>query len=121
MSEARVSKQHILEEIKRTAQEHGAAALGWRRFYTETGIKYSDWHGKYWVRWSEAVHEAGFEANEMKEAYSEKGLIEKLIPLIRRLGRFPVFGDLKMMARNDPEFPSDKSFSGLGPKQEWAS
>jgi hypothetical protein len=32
-----------------------------------------------------------------------------------------VFGDLKMKARNDPDFPSDKSFSGLGPKQEWAS
>jgi len=83
MSEARINKQRILEEIKRTAQAHGNVALGWRKFFTETGINYSDWHGKYWVRWSEAVREAGFEPNEMNEAYSQKWLIEKLIALIR--------------------------------------
>lgn len=115
-----MNKQRILEEIKRTARAHGGVAFGWRRFFSETGIKYSDWHGKYWVRWGDALREAGFEPNQFTEAYSQDWLIEKLILLIRQLGRFPVFGDLKMKARNDPDFPSDKSFSGLGPKREWA-
>lgn len=120
MSEAQIDKQRILEEIKRTARANGGVALGKDRFFNETGIKFSDWHGKYWVRWGDAISEAGFEPNQLTEAYSQEFLIEKLIPLIRHLGRFPVYGDLRMNAHNDSDFPSHSSFRGLGPKAEWA-
>jgi len=52
-----MDKGHILDEIRRTAQENGIA-LGTRRFYAETGIKTSDWSGKYWARWGDAIREA---------------------------------------------------------------
>jgi len=48
-----VKKDHILAEIGRTALVNGGIPLGKERFYAETGIKESDWHGKYWVRWGD--------------------------------------------------------------------
>ena len=89
-----MDKQHILEEIRRTAKENGDIPLGRQRFFTETGIKDSDWHGRYWARWGDAVREAGLEPNQKKVAYADDLLIEKLILLARELGHFPVSGDL---------------------------
>ena len=54
-----MDKQHIIEEIKRNAQENGGEPLGRHRFLTETGIRESDWIGRYWTKWSDAVREAG--------------------------------------------------------------
>ena len=90
--------------------------FGWRRFEAETGIRYYDWFGQHWTRWSDAVREAGFEPNRMSEAYDEGFLIEQLALLTRRLGRVPTQGDLRIATRNDPEFPSEKVFRRLGSK-----
>jgi hypothetical protein len=114
-----VDKQHILDEIRRTAKANGGDPLGRLRFLTETGIKESDWHGKYWVRWSDALIEAGLTPNRKQEAYDEGHLIVKLISLAQELGHFPVVGDLRMKARKDPEFPSHTSFfNRLGSKNQ---
>jgi len=42
-----VDKQHILDEIRRTARSNGDEPLGKQKLLKETGIKQSDWHGKY--------------------------------------------------------------------------
>jgi len=55
-----MDKQQVLREIKRTAAANGGAALGQNRFSQETGIRVSDWKGKFWVRWGDALREAGF-------------------------------------------------------------
>jgi len=115
-----MNKQHILEEIKRTAKSNGGNPLGRLKFFTETGIKESDW-GKYWVRWNEAVREAGFTPNQKKEAYADEWLIAKLIDLTRELGQFPVYRDLRMKARNDKNFPSDTVFSRFASKSQMVS
>jgi hypothetical protein len=116
-----MNKEHILEEIKRTAKANGGVPLGTQRFFTETEIKHSDWYGKYWVRWGDAVREAGFTPNQLNEAYSHTWLIEKFIALTRELGRLPVSGDLRMKARNDKGFPSHSVFGRLGSKRELIS
>jgi hypothetical protein len=54
-----MDKQHILEEIRRTAAANNGEPLGVARFFQETGIKETDWRGKFWVRWGEALREAG--------------------------------------------------------------
>ncbi len=116
-----MDKQHIIDEIRRTARANKGVALGWRRFETETGIKYSDWYGKFWTRWGDAVREAGLQANRMGEPFADEVLLEKLINLTRQLGRVPVQGDVLIARRKDPAFPSEKVFRRFGSKPQRAA
>jgi hypothetical protein len=100
-----VDKEHILSEIRRTAAENDGVALGKRRFSAVTGIQYADWWGKHWVRWSEAVREAGLEPNQLRQPYSAEFLLEKLASLAREYQRFPVAGEMELKRRRDPTFP----------------
>ena len=111
-----MTKEHILNEIKRTAKSNGGIALGLRRFESETDIRYADWYGRFWSRWGDAVREAGFEPNRLSEAYSDEFLLQKLALLTRRLGRVPVEGELLLASKDDPEFPGEKPFRRLGRK-----
>jgi hypothetical protein len=61
-------KKHILDAIQRTAKANGGKPLGTDRLLRETGIKESDWKGKYWARWGDALHEPGFTPNEFTKA-----------------------------------------------------
>ena len=54
-----MDKQHIIDEIRRTAKDNGGAPLGTDRFQQETGIKSADWFGRFWARWGDALGEAG--------------------------------------------------------------
>ena len=116
-----MNKEHILQEIKRTAKENCGKPLGWRRFFRETGIKEADWKGKYWARWNDAVSEAGLEPNQKTTAYEESLLIEKYISLMRELGRFPVVAEIRMKVRADASFPNDRTFERFGSKSEFAA
>ena len=58
------------------AKSNGGVPIGRERFERETGIKESDWAGRFWVRWSEAVKEAGFEPNKLNIAHEEEFLLE---------------------------------------------
>jgi len=111
-----IKKDHILAEIKRTAAANGGVPLGQARFSTETGIRYSDWHGKHWARFGDAIREAGFKPNQLNAPYPDIELLEKLASLARELGRFPVAGELRLRARTDPAFPSHNVFHRLGSK-----
>jgi Meiotically up-regulated gene 113 len=113
-----MDKQHILDEIRRTARANNGVALGRQRFETETGVKYWDWYGKFWTRWSDAVREAGLKANRMAEAFDDEFLLEKLVGLTRQLGRVPAQGDVLMARRRDPAFPSEKTFRRFGSKAQ---
>jgi hypothetical protein len=115
-----MEKQGILEEIKRTAKANGGNPLGRERFYRETGINESDWLGKHWARWSDAVRESGLEPNRMQEARDEDELIEKFIQLMRELGKFPTSNEVKLKAHNTPGFPWPTTFDRFGSKQDFA-
>lgn len=116
-----MDKHHIIAEIKRTAQENGGRPLGVARFHQATGIKESDWYGRYWVRWSDAVTEAGYPPNTLQRAFDEDRLLKSLVSLIRELGRFPLKGDLLLKRRRDPGFPSHNTFTRLGGKRQLAA
>ncbi len=109
---SQMNKQHILDEIRRTAKANGGVSLGHKRFAQETGIRYNDWFGKYWGRWGDAVREAGYAPNPLQGAFSDDVLVQKLIAFIRELGRFPGTGDLRLKKRSDSTFPNDKVFEG---------
>jgi hypothetical protein len=116
-----MDKQRILLEIRRTAEANGGVPLGAARFFKETGIKDSDWRGKIWARWGDAIRDAGFQPNQLRTAYNEELLIEKFIGLARDLGHFPVGTEVKMKARNDDSFPWHNAFARLGSKQQFAA
>jgi len=109
-----VDKQHIIDEIKRTAAANGGIALGEVRFAVETGIAKRDWWCKHWRTWGEAVVEAGCEPNRFNSAYPDDWIMEKLALLVRELGRFPSNVDFRMRHHADPAFPSRNVFYRLG-------
>jgi hypothetical protein len=113
-----MNKEHILSEIKRTADENGGAPLGRGRFEKETGIKPSDWYGKYWSRWNDALAEAGYSPNKLQSAYTDAFLIEKLVELIKELDHFPTAPEIRLKAYQDKSFPSHNTFSRFGKKHE---
>lgn len=113
-----MNKKEILEEIQCLAKSAGGVAPGKRAFETETGVRESDWLGKYWVRWNDAVTEAGCMPNQKRVAYSEPFMIETLAKLIRELGHYPVRAELLMKARSDTTFPGEKTFRRFGSKRQ---
>ncbi|MBI3812548.1 MAG: GIY-YIG nuclease family protein [Nitrospirae bacterium] len=100
-----IDKQHILDEIRRTGKANGGKPLGREKFESETGIKISDWYPGYWLRWGDALLEAGFSPNKMAIAYEESKLVEKYVGLIHELGHFPVEGEIRRKSKQDPSFP----------------
>jgi hypothetical protein len=81
-----VNKQHILAEIRRTAEANGGKPLGHREFSKATGIREGDWSCRYCARWSDTVREAGYEPNAMSVAYTDDVLLGKLVQLASELG-----------------------------------
>jgi len=117
-----IDKEHILKEIKRTAAENGGQPPGRQAFLRETGIRESDWLGIHWVRWSEALSEAGFSANSFQTAYDKKELLKKYAEFASELGRLPVDAELKLRTRTNSDFPSNKTFqSRFSTKQNLVS
>jgi Meiotically up-regulated gene 113 len=113
-----VTKQHIIDEIRRTARDNDGVPLGVGRFLKETGIRESDWRGRFWVRWSDAVREAGLEPNQKQGAIDDNVLLDKLIALIRELGHFPVAAEIRLKDAQDRTFPNLKTFARFGLKHD---
>jgi hypothetical protein len=116
-----MTKDHILQEIRRTAEANGGVPLGSARFSSETGIRSPDWLGKYWARWGDAVREAGFAPNEFQSAFDKTYLLGKLAELARDLGRLPSANELRLRKRTDAEFPSHNAFDRLGTRSQLVS
>lgn len=111
-----MTKDHILAEIRRTAEANGGQPLGRSRFFAETGIRESDWLGRYWARWNETLEAAGFEGNQLTERYEDDYLLDRLIGEVRRLGRMPTVPELRLARKQDPTLPNSKVFERFGPK-----
>ncbi len=115
------SKDHIIHEIKRTAEENGGAPLGSDRFLQETGIHKSDWYGKLWPRWGDAIIEAGYKPNELQGSYDDEKVVGHLASFIKELGHYPVSGELRIKAKSQKGFPSHTVFLRVGRKAELVS
>jgi len=115
-----MTKQDILDAIRRTARENGNKPFGVRRFEKETGIKEYDW-GRYWARFGDAQQEAGFMPNQLQGAHSTQFLMEKLVGLVRKLGKFPTYREINVERGNDPGLPDKGAFYRLGAKKQLAA
>ncbi len=115
-----ITKQDILESIRQTAKENDGKPLGMERFTHESGIKKYDWQ-KYWARYSDAIREAGLEPNKLQGAYKDEYLYEKVISVIRKIGKFPTYIELRLQKNHDATFPDRNVFMKYGSKQELAN
>jgi hypothetical protein len=115
-----MTKEEILAEIRRTAEENGGVPLGRHRFEHATGVTTYEW-SKFWARFGDAQREAGFEPNKPTAAYSDKHLIQKAIELIRELGRFPTQREVIVKSHLDQAFPAERSFRRFGKKSEFVA
>ncbi|MCC6758816.1 MAG: GIY-YIG nuclease family protein [Candidatus Omnitrophica bacterium] len=113
-------KEDILDAIRQTAKENSGKPLGVAKFEKETGINPYDW-GKYWARFGDAQKEAGFVPNQLQGAHAEDFLIEKIIGLVRGLGKFPTYREIAVEKNNDTSMPSNTVFQRLGTKAELAT
>ena len=113
------TKQDIIKAIQETAKKNDGKPLGSARFEQETGIKPHDWE-KYWARFGDAQKEAGFTPNTLQIGYADDFMIGKVVGLMRKLGKFPTFRDIKAERSNDPEFPTNSAFRRLGSKEQLA-
>ena len=78
-----MDKSEILEAIKRLAREHGGKAPGSAVVQSQTGIRKADWYPHLWLRWSDALVEAGYAPNQFQTAISDEVLIQGLPHEIR--------------------------------------
>lgn len=112
-----MDKDAILEELRRVAAETGGRPFGRKTFERATGISPYEW-GRYWAKFGDALHEAGFEPNTLNAAFPEAVLLEALASVVRELGRIPSVAELRITRTQDPTFPSAKVFARLGGKNE---
>ena len=113
----RVTKEHILSEVRRTAAQNSGQPLGRGAFFNATGIRESDWIGKWSPRWNDVLAEAGFPPNQMNPRRPDDDMLQRLAEFVRELGHYPVIAELKMKASADKTFPSPKTFDRFGGKR----
>lgn len=116
-----VTKDQILSEIQHLTAQAGGTAPGKGRFAEATGIRESDWRGRYWARWSDAITEAGFEPNTMKARTDDAEALRKLAIETQRLGHLPTNAELRLRRREDKTLPSVAVYERLGPKSVLAA
>jgi hypothetical protein len=111
-------REFIIAEIRRLTKENDGVPIGQTRFAKETGIRESEWLGRYWARWGDALTDAGFVPNTFTQALDEDFILAKYIGVIRSLGRIPTRAELQLASKDDPDFPSLGPFKRLGTKCE---
>ena len=105
-----MDKNRILSEIKRLATANGGKPPGVGVFERESGVARTDWFPHLWLRWGDALVEAGYTANQLQSAYDKDFLVEKYIAFVKELGHIPVKGELLIKAKRDKTFPSQTVF-----------
>jgi hypothetical protein len=108
-----MSREEILDVIRRTAQANGGIALGEDRL-VDIGIPPTVWN-RYWARLSAAQREAGIEPNRKHEPRPEEDALAHLVALVRELKAIPTSRDRIVKRNQDATFPSERVWKRLGP------
>jgi len=112
-----VDKNIVITEIRRLASQNGKAP-GKELFERETGIQSSEWYPKLWLRWSDAVKEAGLKPNKFNERTADEYVLEQYCKFVSELGHVPVTGEIRNRASSDSSFPAHNVFQRYGGKEK---
>ena len=102
-------RELIISEIKRLALANDGVAPGKSSFEKETAIKSREW-GRYWPRWSEAVAEAGLNAQlwtPKKDLHLHFPLLAELVKIRQR---FPTEREFDIFRNANREMPTFSTF-----------
>ena len=112
-----LTKNHILEEIRKLAKENGGKPPSTKQLKDKVGIIPYDWQ-KYWPRLGDAQREAGLTPNTfLKIPYQDDYLLSKFATLIRKNKKWPTKGEIDVIHFSDPKFPGSSIFyNKLGTK-----
>ena len=114
-----IERDDILEEIRRIAKKNGGKPPGVRAFTAGTGISYRQWCGIHWARWSDALADAGFEANEKQSKFDSEDVLKQVALLALEKEAMPTDAEMRMRRRSNPSFPSSKTVENhFGSKAE---
>jgi hypothetical protein len=112
-----VLRERVISEIQRIARETGRAP-GMSVFEQQSGIHRREIIGKIWARWSEAVSEAGLEANAFETVpYDETEILTALAEACLKLKRWPSPNDLRLYGRQNSGFPATNTIEKRFPKR----
>lgn len=101
-----MTKEQILSEIRRVATERGGK-VSLRAFLADTGIPERQILGKYWVRWNDALAEAGIATSRFsRPRIEETSVIAAIAELLERLQKWPTGNELSLERRRNGAFPS---------------
>jgi Meiotically up-regulated gene 113 len=109
-----LTKDDVLREIRRTAAENNGVPLGKIAFLEATGIRESDWSGRWWTTWGAAVREAGFEPQRINPRLDDEVVLEAAVRIVRKVGRFPTAAEIRFECNGDPTLPSYNTFRRFG-------
>jgi hypothetical protein len=113
-----MNKQYILEKIQEIVKSDGTPP-GMQKFEKITGLKRTDWYGKHWARWSDALTEAGFEGNKYNQAYPKETVLKLYLDLVIELQKVPSTGEIRIKCNNDTTYPGHTTFqNALGNRNE---
>lgn len=108
------TREEIIAAIRQATAHDGGKPVGRMRFETLTGITRRAWQGVYWARWSDALHDAGFEPNPVTRALDQEAVLRQAAEMVRHFGRLPVEEELRVARRSDPTLPSHSALRTLG-------
>lgn len=100
------TRQEILEAIQRLAEANDGAPPGQSSFAAATGITEHMWRRKYWVRWSEALLEAGYHPNPFNRRREPNEILDGVVEACRHFGRFPTFDELSLYRSKENRLPT---------------
>ena len=109
-----LTKDEVLREIRRTTAENDGVVPGRAAFFAATGIRESDWVGRWWTTWGAAVREAGFEPQRLNSRLDDELVLDAAARIVRKYGRFPTAAEIRFECNADPTLPSHNTFRRFG-------
>lgn len=99
-----LTRERIIREIRQLAERDGRPS-GRKEFEIQTGIRMSEWYGIHFLRWGDALREAGYKPNKKREIYSSEHVLRKFAEAVRELGHIPTVMELRMYSRGRNRCP----------------
>lgn len=103
-------REFVLGEIRRLTAGNGGIVPGHDRFHDLTGIPHSWWRGEIWVRWNDAVREAGLTPNTTMQRREDEKLLAEFAAAMRALGHIPTNPETRRYRKTGGRLSVEKTY-----------